>query len=164
MLNSVFFQLLRQLQPLHHLLPSRNLERRGNRLDLPQVDLRPKPQDQHQNLLDLRPRYQLQPPVPVPRRERQVFDVPDIDLTSMGQVREGRGRPVKSKEIIDSSVDSGDEPTPGIITETVGSYTDEAGNKVRNRMRWCYFYFQPFSGLDLSSLWQAGRRVTHDWV
>merc|ERR1712130_598814 len=46
------------------------------------------------------------------------------------QVREGRGRPVKSKEIIDSSVDSGDEPTPGIITETVGSYTDEAGNKV----------------------------------
>jgi len=37
---------------------------------------------------------------------------------------------VKSKEIIDSSVDSGDEPTPGIITETVGSYTDEAGNKV----------------------------------
>merc|ERR1711990_426228 len=46
------------------------------------------------------------------------------------KVREGRGRPVKSKEIIDSSVDSGDEPTPGIITETVGSYTDEAGNKV----------------------------------
>ena len=27
-------------------------------------------------------------------------------------------------------MDSGDEPTPGIITETVGSYTDEAGNKV----------------------------------
>ena len=52
----------------------------------------------------------------------------------MTQVREGRGRPVKSKEIIDSSVDSGDEPTPGIITETVGSYTDEAGNKVRNAM------------------------------
>jgi len=46
------------------------------------------------------------------------------------KVREGRGRPAKSKEIIDSSVDSGDEPTPGIITETVGSYTDEAGNKV----------------------------------
>ena len=62
-----------------------------------------------------------------------MLDVPDIDLTSMGQVREGRGRPVKSKEIIDSSVDSGDEPTPGIITETVGSYTDEAGNKVRMR-------------------------------
>ena len=38
---------------------------------------------------------------------------------------------MKSKEKIDSSVDSGDEPTPGIITETVGSYTDEAGNKVR---------------------------------
>ena len=54
----------------------------------------------------------------------------NINLTSMAQVREGRGRPVKSKEIIDSSVDSGDEPTPGIITETVGSYTDEAGNKV----------------------------------
>merc|ERR1711936_491037 len=46
------------------------------------------------------------------------------------KVREGRGRPAKSKEIIDSSVDSGDEPTPGIITETVGSYLDEAGNKV----------------------------------
>ena len=40
---------------------------------------------------------------------------------------------MKSKEIIDSSVDSGDEPTPGIITETVGSYTDEAGNKVRKK-------------------------------
>jgi len=46
------------------------------------------------------------------------------------KTREGRGRPPKSKEIIDSSMDSGDEPTPGIITETVGSYTDEAGNKV----------------------------------
>ena len=40
---------------------------------------------------------------------------------------------MKSKEIIDSSVDSGDEPTPGIITETVGSYTDEAGNKVKEK-------------------------------
>ena len=34
---------------------------------------------------------------------------------------------VKSKEIVDA--DSGDE-TPGIITETVGSYLDESGNKV----------------------------------
>ena len=47
---------------------------------------------------------------------------------------------MKSKEIIDSSVDSGDEPTPGIITETVGSYTDEAGNKVRKkRVQKCNF-------------------------
>ena len=43
---------------------------------------------------------------------------------------------MKSKEIIDSSVDSGDEPTPGIITETVGSYTDEAGNKVGTESVW----------------------------
>ena len=69
---------------------------------------------------------------------------------------------MKSKEIIDSSVDSGDEPTPGIITETVGSYTDEAGNKVeKERMQ---LKFKLFLGVDLSSLWQAGRRVTHDWV
>merc|ERR1712025_594679 len=34
---------------------------------------------------------------------------------------------VKSKEIVDA--DSGDE-TPGIITETVGSYLDESGNKI----------------------------------
>ena len=49
---------------------------------------------------------------------------------------------MKSKEIIDSSVDSGDEPTPGIITETVGSYTDEAGNKVmKERVQ---LKFKPF--------------------
>ena len=46
---------------------------------------------------------------------------------------------MKSKEIIDSSVDSGDEPTPGIITETVGSYTDEAGNKVTKERVWLKF-------------------------
>ena len=33
-------------------------------------------------------------------------------------------------------MDSGDEPTPGIITETVGSYTDEAGNKVGITLSW----------------------------
>ena len=83
-----------------------------------------------------------------------MFDVPDIDLTSMGQVREGRGRPVKSKEIIDSSVDSGDEPTPGIITETVGSYTDEAGNKVwMNNTQLLHVFL---SGVDLSCLREAG--------
>ena len=34
---------------------------------------------------------------------------------------------VKSKEIIEAD---SDDNTPGIITETVGSYTDESGNKV----------------------------------
>ena len=85
-----------------------------------------------------------------------MFDVPDIDLTSMGQVREGRGRPVKSKEIIDSSVDSGDEPTPGIITETVGSYTDEAGNKVWMSFPNTQLLHVFLKGVDLSCLREAG--------
>ena len=37
------------------------------------------------------------------------------------------GKKVKSKEIIEAD---SDDNTPGIITETVGSYLDEAGNKV----------------------------------
>ena len=132
-----FSQLLLQLQPLHLPLPLQNLERRENLLDLLQEDLCPKPLDQHPNLQDLRPRHQPPPLVLVRKRERQVFYIPRPNLNSTPvQVREGRGRPVKSKEIIDSSVDSGDEPTPGIITETVGSYTDEAGNKVtKERVR-----------------------------
>ena len=73
------------------------------------------------------------------------------------QVREGRGRPAaKSKEIIDSSVDSGDEPTPGIITETVGSYTDEAGNKVWMSFPNTQLLHVFLSGVDLSCLWEAG--------
>jgi hypothetical protein len=32
------------------------------------------------------------------------------------------------------SVDNDDEPAAGIITETVGSYTDEAGNMVRGNI------------------------------
>ena len=82
------------------------------------------------------------------------------------QTREGRGRPPKSKEIIDSSMDSGDEPTPGIITETVGSYTDEAGNKVGTTLFSAEFKVVNLKslGLDLSSLWQAGRWVSHDWM
>ena len=32
------------------------------------------------------------------------------------------------------SVDNDDEPAAGIITETVGSYTDEAGNMVRKNI------------------------------
>ena len=32
------------------------------------------------------------------------------------------------------SVDNDDEPATGIITETVGSYTDEAGNMVRKNI------------------------------
>ena len=63
-------------------------------------------------------------------------------------------------------MDSGDEPTPGIITETVGSYTDEAGNKVGTML--FSAEFEVFNlkslGLDLSSLWQAGRWVSHDWM
>ena len=38
-----------------------------------------------------------------------------------------RTKKVKSKEIIEAD---SDDNTPGIITETVGSYTDESGNKV----------------------------------
>ena len=63
-------------------------------------------------------------------------------------------------------MDSGDEPTPGIITETVGSYTDEAGNKVGTMLFSAEFEVVNLKslGLDLSSLWQAGRWVSHDWM
>jgi len=58
--------------------------------------------------------------------KRPSTDSPGPGPSSTKKPRETKVK-VKSKEIIDA--DSGDE-TPGIITETVGSYLDESGNKV----------------------------------
>ena len=97
-----------------------------NNLDFP-----PFQADLLRNLVDLHPKLQLLPLVLLQKRRRYTTDTQNLNINlPLTQTREGRGRPPKSKEIIDSSMDSGDEPTPGIITETVGSYTDEAGNRV----------------------------------
>merc|ERR1712012_360136 len=62
------------------------------------------------------------------RSKRPSSETPGAGSSKKVKDSSSSSKKVKSKAVIEAA--DSDDNTPGIITETVGSYTDEAGNKV----------------------------------